>query len=196
MEEKNFALDFRALFGAENKAAERRESQGMGPTIDRDEKDRTEAAEAATGETEQAIDLLRIYNERTEAQERARQVYAEYQNNIRSAGDGRRAIIQGLQAGQDVEALFLQAAEVIGRLTGDSDFPRRVKSELLTIYGAGLAENKARRMQREAVQERLQKLTEAAGRETDPGELQRINGAIKAHQAALDRLSGVIQAAG
>lgn len=196
MEEKALTLDFQALFGTENKASEANKKEKQWFTIDEDEKEATEAWKPSTGEAEQAIDLLRIYNEHTEIQEKSRRVYTEYQSNIRSAGDGRRAIIQGLQAGQDVETLFLQAAEVIGRMTGDNDFPRRVKSELLTIYGTGLAEDRARRMQREAVQERLQRLLEAAGQETDPGELQRINGAIKAHQAALDRLADVPQAAG
>lgn len=81
----------------------------------------------------------------------AEKIYSEYQANIRAAGEGRPVILNGLQEGRDVERLFLQAAEVIGRLTGDADVPRRVREELLTVYGVGLAEEVPRRMQREAV---------------------------------------------
>lgn len=185
---KNLSLDFQALFGTPAEATQGFETNCT--TKSKDEKESlTAAPQRLSEDKEQAVDLLNLYNERQEAEERTRRVYAEYQDNIRKAGAGREEILTGLQAGQAVETLFLQAAEVIGRMTGDTDFPRRIREELLTVYGTGFAEERARRMQREAVQERLQRLTESAGRETDPIELQRINGAIKAHRAALDRLS-------
>lgn len=104
------------------------------------------------------------------------------------AGEGRTAILKGLQEGRDVESLFLQVAEVIGRLTGDGDFPRRVREELLTVCGVGLAEEVPCRMEREAVTDRLRRLTAAEQSAAEENDRRRIRRAIAAHRAALARL--------
>lgn len=148
-----------------------------------------QAAQSAQDKEEQAIDLLSAYKEQQEAREQTRRIYAEYQDNTRRASTGRTDIIKGLQEGQDVCTLFLEAVDVIGGMTGDADFPRRVRAELEAVYGIGLGEEQPRRMALEAIQGRLHRLAEVAARETDPDELQRIKGAIKAHRDALDRLS-------
>lgn len=186
MESSNsISLDFGALFGRACEAPERTEANESIKKHQDKEKVDTGAPQRLSVGTEQAIYLLNLYQEQQEAKERVRRVYAEYQDNIRKAGAGREEILRGLQAGQAVETLFLQAAEVIGCMTGDADFPRRVRAELEAIHGAGLGEPQPRRMALEAVQGRLQRLTEAAARETDPDELQRIQRAIEAHKARL-----------
>lgn len=197
MENTNsISLDFGALFGRACEASERPEANEPTRNHQDEEKANAGAPQRFSEGDEQAIDLLNIYREQQETKKQIRRVYAEYQDNIRKAGASREEILRGLQAGQAVETLFLQAVEVIGCMTGDADFPRRIREGLLTVYGTGFAEDRARRMQREAVQERLQRLTEAAGREADPDERQRMKNAIKAHQAALDRLEDAGQAAG
>lgn len=186
-------LDFSKLFDLQNAATEGH-TDGFCVevvNVEQDSKTVPEDTQSAQDKTEQAIDLLLAYREQQEAREQTRRIYAEYQDNTRRAGTGRTNIIKGLQEGQDVCILFLEAVDVIGSMTGDADFPRRVRAELEAVHGIGLGEEQPRRMALDAIQGRLHRLTEAARRETDPGELQRINGAIKAHRAALDRLNSM-----
>lgn len=180
-------LDFSKLFDLQDAATEAQTDGFCVEVVDdgQDTKIVTEAAQSAQDKEEQAIDLLSSYKEQQESREQTRRIYAEYQDNTRRASTGRTDIIKGLQEGQDVCTLFLEAVDVIGSMTGDADFPRRVRAELEAIHGAGLGEPQPRRMALEAVQGRLQRLTEAAARETDPDELQRIQRAIEAHKARL-----------
>ena len=180
-------LDFSKLFDLQDTATEAQTEGFCVEVVDdgQDTKTAPEAAQSAQDKAEQAIDLLSAYKEQQEAREQTRRIYAEYQDNARRASTGRIDIIKGLQEGQDVCALFLEAVDVIGSMTGDADFPRRVRAELEAIHGMGLGEAQPRRMALEAVQGRLQRLTEAAARETDPDELQRIQRAIEAHKARL-----------
>lgn len=184
-------LDFSKLFDMQSTTTEGHTDGFCVDVVNagQDAKTALEGSQSAQDKTEQAIDLLSAYKEQQEARERNRRIFAEYQDNTRRASTGRIDIIKGLQEGQDVCTLFLEAVDVIGSMTGDADFPRRVRAELEAVHGIGLGEERPRRMALEAIQYRLYRLTEAAARETDPGELQRINGAIKAHRAALDRLN-------
>lgn len=184
-------LDFSKIFDLQNAAIEGHTDGFCVDVVNTGQNAKTalEGSQSAQDKTEQAIDLLSAYKEQQEARERNRRIFAEYQDNTRRASTGRIDIIKGLQEGQDVCTLFLEAVDVIGSMTGDADFPRRVRAELEAVHGIGLGEERPRRMALEAIQYRLYRLTEAAARETDPGELQRINGAIKAHRAALDRLN-------
>ena len=184
-------LDFSKLFDLQSAAIESHTDRVCteGVNDEQSAETATEDAQSAQDKAEQAIDLLSAYKEQQEAREQTRRIYAEYQDNTRRASTGRIDIIKGLQEGQDVCTLFLEAVDVIGSMTGDVDFPRRVRAELEAVHGIGLGEERPRRMALEAIQYRLNRLTEAAAREADPGELQRINGAIKAHRAALDRLN-------
>lgn len=184
-------LDFSKLFDLQDAATEAQTDGFCVEVVDdgQDTKIVTEAAQSAQDKEEQAIDLLSSYKEQQESREQTRRIYAEYQDNTRRASTGRTDIIKGLQEGQDVCTLFLEAVDVIGSMTGDADFPRRVRAELEAVHGIGLGEKQPRRMALEAIQGRLHRLTEVAARETDPDELQRIKGAIKAHRDALDRLS-------
>lgn len=179
-------LDFSGLFGAPGTA----DKEGKEETR-QDAKDAPQSPTAATEQKQQAASLLTAHKEKQEAQKRALEVYADYQSNIRRAAEGRTALLKGIQEGQSLCTLLLQAVEIIGAMTGDEDYPQRIRAELLAVYGAGFAEPEPHRMELQAVTARLERLTEAARRETDPGELQRINGAIKAHRAALDRLNSM-----
>lgn len=184
-------LDFSKLFDLQSAAIESHTDRVCTEGVNARQSTETapEDAQSVQDKAEQAIDLLSVYKEQQESRERTRRIYAEYQDNTRRASTGRIDIIKGLQEGQDVCTLFLEAVDVIGSMTGDVDFPRRVRAELEAVHGIGLGEERPRRMALEAIQYRLNRLTEAAAREADPGELQRINGAIKAHRAALDRLN-------
>ena len=186
-------LDFSKLFDLQSAAIESHTDRVCTEGVNAGQSAETapEDAQSAQDKAEQAIDLLSAYKEQQEAREQTRRIYAEYQDNTRRASTGRIDIIKGLQEGQDVCTLFLEAVDVIGSMTGDVDFPRRVRAELEAVHGIGLGEERPRRMALEAIQYRLNRLTEAAAREADPGELQRINGAIKAHRAALDRLNSM-----
>lgn len=177
-------LDFSGLFDAPETVDKESKEKAW-----QDAKATLQSPAAAAEGKQQAASLLIAHREKREAQKRTLEVYADYQGNIRRAAEGRTALLKGIREGQSLCTLLLQAVGIIGAMTGDEDYPQRVRAELLAVYGAGFAEPEPHRMELQAVTDRLERLTEAARRETDPGELQRINGAIKAHRAVLDRLN-------
>lgn len=59
-------------------------------------------------------------NGQQEAYKKYKEVYAEYQENIRKAGMIRAEILKGAKAGEPAEVLLLKAVECIGYMTGDA----------------------------------------------------------------------------
>lgn len=124
----------------------------------------------------------------TEAlQERLAAGYREQQDNIRRAKQLRADINKGVQAGEPIYKLLLTAIECISLMTGEKLFYDMNKDNLQTIYGA-LGEPEAIEVERQEVQQRLNKLNAAYEREEATDAKQRIQNAIKAHQDKLNKL--------
>lgn len=113
--------------------------------------------------------------------------YKEQQENIRRAKQLRADINKGVQAGEPIYKLLLTAIECISLMTGEKLFYDMNKNNLQTIYGI-LGEPEAIELERQEVQERLNKLNAAYEREEATDAKQRIKNAIKAHQDKLNKL--------
>lgn len=120
-------------------------------------------------------------------QERLAAVYKEHQENIRRAGQLRAEINKDIQAGEPVYKLLLKAIECISLITGDRVFFDMNKNNLQTIYGI-LGEPAAIEIERQEVEQRVERLMAVYEKEKDPGAKQRIKNAIRAHQEKLEKL--------
>lgn len=125
--------------------------------------------------------------------ERARQVYIEYQNNIRAAGTLQSEILKGAAGGADLCTLLLSAAECISRMVGDGGvFSKSLRNRLeeralRTLEPLPLAA-RAR-----GTAERLERLKAAAERAESPAEASLIHCAIKEHEGELKALQALIE---
>lgn len=79
---------------------------------------KTQAQQPIEADTKPYNRLQREQKER----EKIRQVYAEYQDNIRKAGQLRGDINKDIAAGADPYSILLKAIECISLMTGDKDF--------------------------------------------------------------------------
>lgn len=76
--------------------------------------------------TQQKKHLYSKYCEALEVFENAQAVYAEQQKNIRLAG----TLLSDIEKSRDVTEIALMSAEVIGHMTGDKEFLKRMKNKL------------------------------------------------------------------
>lgn len=137
-----------------------------------------------------ALDAKRHYIKLEADQYRAEKtaaMYREYQENIKRSEQLRAEITKGIQAGEDTHALLLKAIEAIGRMTGDKVFFEANKENLIFIYGA-LGNDTLITHRTQEVQERIKRLYTALELETEEAGRRRIENAIKAHRATLERL--------
>ncbi|MGL4546586.1 hypothetical protein [Eubacterium aggregans] len=111
--------------------------------------------------------------------------YKEQQENIRRAGQLRADINKGVQAGEPIYKLLLKAIECISLMTGEKLFYDANKENLQTIYGI-LGEPEAIEIERQEVQQRLNNLKVAYGREEAANAKCRIQNAIKVHEDKLN----------
>ena len=147
------------------------------------------------GEQTQAPAKALIIESQREEKERKRtlEVYRAYQENTRKSGQLQTEILKGLTAGEDIYSLFLKAVQAISCMTSNTMLYTQAETDIKTIYGAGLLEKPPLKLELEETQTRLQKLTEAQGRERDIDGKQRIGAAIKAHQNRIAELEALIQ---
>lgn len=75
-------------------------------------------------------ELQRMANANKHNNERAAEVYAAYQENIRRANMIKSEIVTGLQSGADPTLLLLKAVEAIARMTDDTVFEKTVRRTL------------------------------------------------------------------
>jgi len=120
--------------------------------------------------------------------ERLTATYKEQQDNIKKAGQLRADINKGVQAGEPIYKLLLKAIECISLMTGDKLFYEANKANLQTIYGV-LGEPAAIEIERNEVQERLNRLKAAYEKEKEPGAKERIRNAIRTHEDKLKNLN-------
>ena len=133
-------------------------------------------------------DLARRRQAEMDDVQRARDAYSKYQDNIKAAGRMRTEILAGVRAGEPIEPLFLKACKVISLMTAEPLFAGQIEQDLISIYGKGQGAAAPLQMAAEQIQQRLDRMRQALGRETDPEDRRRIQAAITAHQNRLQAL--------
>lgn len=119
-------------------------------------------------------------------------IYKKYQENTIKSSELQTAILKGLNAGEDITTLFLQAAKAISLMTNNEVFYSQAEESITAIYGAGLHKEAPLNIELSAVEERLFLLEEAA-LWNEGGELMRIQRAIEAHQNRVEKLRKLIE---
>ena len=138
--------------------------------------------------------LERQQQQDREAEERARQVYRTYQDNIKLSGELQAAILKGLKSGADITNLFLKACKAISLMTSNSVFYTQTEADLKAIYGIGLKQPGAIQKELDEVRQRLTMLTRPELQQEPEGSRNRINRAIKAHQDRENQLIELLKA--
>lgn len=93
-----------------------------------------------------------------EATERARAVYAEYQENIKKSELLQTEIIKGVKAGESTAALLIKAAECITAMTGNKLFADQIHRDIVELYGDIFHDKGALQIELQEVEGRLAKL--------------------------------------
>lgn len=120
-------------------------------------------------------------------QKKAVLVYKLYQENIRKAGQRETEILKGLQRGENIAILFLQALEICGLYSGTMVTRDVAADYLQTVYGLALHDTAAAEMTAAAIRGRIDRMT-AALATADGFGISRLTQAIKAHKDQLERL--------
>ena len=141
---------------------------------------------------EQAKILLLNTQREREDHQRSLEVYRHYQENIKTSGQLQTDILKGVQAGTDIYSLFLKAAKAISLMTSNSLFYSQIEADIEAIYGRGLQHKPPLQKELQETQTRLQRLLEAGQREQPPDSRERIQRAIEAHRATIERLEDMI----
>ena len=138
--------------------------------------------------------LERQQQQDREAEERARQVYRTYQDNIKLSGELQTAILKGIKSGADITDLFLKACKAISLMTSNSVFYTQAEADLKAIYGIGLKQPGAIQKELDEVRQRLTMLTRPELQQEPEDSRNRINRAIKAHQDRENQLIELLKA--
>lgn len=125
--------------------------------------------------------------------ERARAAYKAYQDNIKTSCQLKADILQGIQRGENIYPLFLQAIKAISFMTSDTLFYTQAEQDLIVIYGKGLDLSPPLELELEKVQERLRRLRDAASSEKEPDSKERLKRAIEAHEKQAVQLTKQIE---
>ena len=189
MNNKPIILDFNGLF---DKTATNAPKTPVEPRTEKSNIIRPLEEKADTAEIQPANGLLLKAKEQTAEKQRTIDIYKEYQSNTIKSSQLQAAILKGLNAGEDITALFLKAAQAISAMTNNSVFYNEIKERVTAIYGAGLQEDIPLSIELEQVEQRLMYLEEAA-LWNEGGELLRIQRAIEAHTERAQRLRELIK---
>lgn len=131
--------------------------------------------------------LIQYEQAKTDRKNRA-DAYLQYHQNALKSAELQTAIIKGLNEGQDLTTLFLQAVQAISVMTDCADFYRIVAETVKTVYGLGLRKENALAAELADVEERLDNLQEAyLWAEGD--EQKRIGRAIEAHRSRIKKIT-------
>lgn len=141
---------------------------------------------------EQAKILLLNTQREREDRQRSLEVYRTYQENIKTSSQLQTEILKGLKAGEDVYSLFLKAAKAISLMTSNRLFYSQIEADIEAIYGRGLQHKPPLQKELQETQTRLQRLLEAGQRKQPPDNRERIQRAIEAHRATIERLEDMI----
>lgn len=194
---EDLVLDFSGLFTGEPPEKQAPESP-VEPFLGAGEyKTLTEPQKPVDGLTEglegqQAKKLYLDAQREREDHQRSLEVYRTYQENIKTSSQLQTEILKGLKAGEDVYSLFLKAAKAISLMTSNSLFYSQIEADIEAIYGRGLQHKPPLQKELQETQTRLQRLLEAGQREQPPDNRERIQRAIEAHRATIERLEDMI----
>lgn len=133
----------------------------------------------------QAVDGIALIKLNREQEDRQRnlEMYRDYQNNIRQAGQLQTELTKGARAGEPAYTLLLKAIKAISLMTGNKAFYSQIYKDIKAIYGEGLKEQIPIEWELDEVRERLANMREAIEREsTEADSKERIKKAIEAHE--------------
>lgn len=125
--------------------------------------------------------------------DRSLAICKEYQQNIRTSSQLQTEILKGAKAGESVYSLLLKACKAISLMTSNSVFYSQLEGDIRAIYGQGLLDPLPLQIELQETQERLTRLREALNREIEPDAKERIQRAVKAHEAKIADLESLIQ---
>lgn len=125
--------------------------------------------------------------------DRSLAICREYQQNIKTSSQLQTEILKGAKAGESVYSLLLKACKAISLMTSNSVFYSQIEGDIRAIYGQGLLDPLPLQIELQETQERLQRLREALNREIEADAKDRIQRAIKAHEAKIADLESLIK---
>lgn len=125
--------------------------------------------------------------------DRSLAICREYQQNIKTSSQLQTEILKGAKAGESVYSLLLKACKAISLMTSNSVFYSQLEGDIRAIYGQGLLDPLPLQIELQETQERLQRLREALNREIEADAKERIQRAIKAHEAKIADLESLIE---
>ena len=125
--------------------------------------------------------------------DRSLAICKEYQQNIKTSSQLQTKILKGAKAGESVYSLLLKACKAISLMTSNSVFYSQLEGDIRAIYGQGLLDPLPLQIELQETQERLTRLREALNREIEPDPKERIQRAVKAHEAKIADLESLIQ---
>ena len=125
--------------------------------------------------------------------DRSLAICKEYQQNIKTSSQLQTEILKGAKAGESVYSLLLKACKAISLMTSNSVFYSQLEGDIRAIYGQGLLDPLPLQIELQETQERLARLREALNREIEPDAKERIQRAVKAHEAKIADLESLIQ---
>lgn len=143
-------------------------------------------------EGQQAKKLYLDAQREREDHQRSLEAYRAYQENTKRSEQLQSEILKGIKAGEDVYSLFLKAAKAVSLMTSNTVFYSQIEADLTAIYGRGLLYKPPLQKELQETQTRLQRLLEAGQREQPPDNRERIQRAIEAHRATIERLEDMI----
>ena len=186
---KPILLDFGGLF---NNTPRKAADSPVEPRTQKRNIIRPLEEKADTSAIQPANGLLIKAQEQAAEKQRTIDIYKEYQSNTIKSSQLQAAILKGLNAGEDITALFLKAAKAISVMTDNDIFYKEAEERITAIYGAGLQQHIPLAIELEAVEQRLFYLEEAA-LWNEGGELMRIQRAIEAHRNRAEKLKQLIE---
>ena len=125
--------------------------------------------------------------------DRSLAICKEYQQNIKTSSQLQTEILKGAKAGESVYSLLLKACKAISLMTSNSVFYSQLEGDIRAIYGQGLLDPLPLQIELQETQERLTRRREALNREIEPDAKDRIQRAVKAHEAKIADLESLIQ---
>lgn len=140
--------------------------------------------------------LFRETGKEIAQKERYKAVYAEYQRSITASATAKAEILKGIQGGENVYALLLQACEALAQATGDELFYKQARRDLTAVYGHGFGEAKPVELEAQEVEERLNRLRRALKDERDAVTFARLQQAEKTHRERLADLERIRKRSG
>lgn len=191
-------LDFAGLFGsvtgekqAPEKPVEPLKGEGEYKALTTPQKPVERLTEGL--QSQQAVQLhLEAKREREERQ-RTLEIYRTYQENIKTSSQLQTEILKGAKAGESVYSLLLKACKAISLMTSNSVFYSQLEGDIRAIYGQGLLDPLPLQIELQETKERLQRLREALNREIEADAKDRIQRAVKAHEAKIADLESLIK---